>query len=169
MLSGDVEVDETFCGGKPRNKGPWNKRGMGTKKVPVVALVERGGNVRAMPVEKVDANTLRGLINDTVEAGSRIITDENSSYVRATEGYEHESVNHSRKEWARGGVHTNTVEGFFSLLKRGLYGTFHAVSRKHLHRYVSEFQFRYNARHINDGARTELVIQSAVGKRLMYK
>lgn len=126
-------------------------------------------NVRAMPVEKVDANTLRGLINDTVEAGSRIITDEKSSYIRAAEGYTHESVNHSRKEWARGDVHTNTVEGFFSLLKRGLYGTFHAVSRKHLHRYVSEFQFRYNARYVNDGARTALVIQSAVGKRLHYR
>lgn len=168
-LSGIVEVDETYCGGKPRNKGPHNKRGMGTKKIPVVALVERGGNVRALPVEKVDANTLRKIINDTVEVGSRIMTDENSVYQSATVGYSHESINHSEKEWVRGDVTTNTAEGFFSLIKRGLYGTFHAVSRKHLHRYISEFQFRYCARKIDDSDRMELAIKNAVGKRLMYK
>lgn len=168
-LRGIVEVDETYCGGKPRNKGPHNKRGMGTKKIPVVALVERGGNVRALPVEKVDAITLRKIINDTVETGSRIMTDENSVYPSATVGYSHESINHSQKEWVRGDVTTNTAEGFFSLVKRGLYGTFHAVSRKHLHRYISEFQFRYCARKIDDSDRMELAIKNAVGKRLMYQ
>lgn len=135
----------------------------------VVALVERGGNVRALPVEKVDAITLRKIINDTVETGSRIMTDENSVYPSATAGYSHESINHSQKEWVRGDVTTNTAEGFFSLVKRGLYGTFHAVSRKHLHRYISEFQFRYCARKIDDSDRMELAIKNAVGKRLMYQ
>lgn len=169
MLSGTVEMDETYCGGKPRNKGPYNKRGMGTKKVPVVAMVERNGDVRATPVEKVDGQTLRTLITETVEAGSNIYTDEHVSYPAATVGYNHESVNHSHKEWVRGDVYSNTAESFFALVKRGLYGTFHAVSRKHLHRYISEFQFRWCARKINDGERVDLAIKNSVGKRLVYK
>lgn len=81
----------------------------------------------------------------------------------------HQTVNHSRGEYARGSVHTNTIEGFFSLLKRGMMGTFHSVSRHHLHRYVSEFQFRYNARKLEDGQRGALAIQKGQGKRLVYQ
>ncbi|NJL71722.1 MAG: IS1595 family transposase [Candidatus Competibacteraceae bacterium] len=165
MLAGDVEADETWVGGAPRNKGPHNKRGRGTKKQPVAVLVERDGNARAVVVEKVDAKTLRQFISETVEPGSRIMTDENAAYPPATEGYRHESVNHSAKQWVGpGNVHSNTAESFFALVKRGVYGTFHAVSRKHLHRYISEFQFRWNARKINDGDRVERAIQSAVGE-----
>ena len=84
-------------------------------------------------------------------------------------GNRHESVNHTAKEYVRGNVHTNTIEGFFSLLKRGVYGTFHSVSKHHLHRYLDEFSFRYNTRELDDGERTVEAIRGAEGKRLVYR
>jgi predicted cupin superfamily sugar epimerase len=99
------------------------------------------------------------------------MTDESFAYEGIGKHFEggHHTVKHSAKEYARGDVTTNTVEGFFSLLKRGMYGTFHSVSKRHLHRYVSEFEFRYNARKVEDGERTVLAIRKAEGKRLRYK
>jgi hypothetical protein len=119
----------------------------------------------------VTASTLKAALQEHVETSARIVTDEFNVYRRITRGFEggHETVCHSAKEYVRGNVHTNTVEGFFSILKRGINGTFHAVSRKHLHRYVSEFQFRYNTRWFDDGDRTMLAIQAADGKRLTYR
>lgn len=181
-LTGTVEVDETYVGGKPRLKelraqiGPHAvyKRGRAkdfpTRKTPVVALVQRGGQVRALAPEHVTGATLGKVIRATVHPSARLITDELPAYQAIGRDFAaHETVTHSRGEYARGDVTTNTVEGFFSLLKRGLVGTFHHVSRKHLHRYVSEFEFRYNTRHLEDGARTVGAIRAGEGKRLRYR
>lgn len=170
QLTGTVEVDETYVGGRK----PKGQRRMGRPsprdKAPVVALVERYGRVRARHVPDVTAHTLRSAIRENVALPARIVTDEFNCYARVPrDGYQHETVCHSAGEYARGDVHTNTVEGFFALVKRGLYGTFHAVSRKHLHRYLGEFEFRYNTRWLDDGDRTMLAIQAADGRRLTYR
>lgn len=173
MLSGDVEVDETYVGGKPRYTGQ-AKRGRGTDKPPVVAMVERGGEVRASHTTDVTAKTLRAAVRKNVARESRILTDGWIGYKNIGREYDggHEKVNHrqgKQEEWVRGDVHTNTIESFFAILKRGIYGTFHNVSDKHLHRYVSEFEFRYNTRGVDDGERTRRAILGAEGKRLTYK
>ena len=167
-LYGTVEIDETYVGGKPRFKGK-NKRGRGTKKAPVLALVERDGNVRARVIPSVTSRTLRNALR-TVDKRSRVITDELPLYKCLNNRFRrgHFTVNHSLREYVRGDVHTNTVESYFALLKRGLYGTFHAVSKKHLHRYISEFEFRWNTRKVDDGKRVVAAIKGAEGKRLMY-
>jgi transposase-like protein len=170
-LSGTIEADETYVGGKPRYLGQ-HKRGAGSGHAAVVALVERGGRVRSMHMQRVTGANLAKAIRENVSPkDSRLITDERQWYNRVGREFAggHEAVNHRNKEWARGDVTTNTIEGVFSLLKRGIYGTFHSVSKKHLHRYLAEFDFRYNNRRIDDGARTALVIRQAEGKRLRYK
>ncbi len=168
-LSGDVEVDETFVGGKPRYKGK-SKRGTYGKQ-PVVAMVQRGGGVRAKVVPDVTAKTLKAAIREHIDPSSRILTDEHASYVGIGAEFAggHESVKHTAKEYVRGDVTTNTVEGFFSIFKRGMNGVYHNVSRKHLHRYVAEFEFRYNHRALEDGERTVAAIHAAQGKRLFYR
>lgn len=173
-LTGTIEVDETYVGGKPRNRANRETRkslGWFGDKAPVVALVQRGGNVRAMTLPKVNGKNLKKVIRENVHKSARIMTDEASVYNGLGREYEggHHTVVHSRGEYVRGDVTTNTVEGFFSILKRGMMGTFHSVSKKHLHRYVSEFEYRYNTRKLDDGERTVIAIQKAVGKRLMYK
>ena len=167
---GDVEVDETYIGGKPRYKGV-SKRGRGTKKSPVLALVERGGSVRTRPIANVTGKTLKAVIRENVHQSARVITDENSAYTGIGPEFAggHETVRHSAREYVRGDVHSNTVEGFFSIVKLGLHGIYHAVSKEHLHRYLAEFEFRYNNRELEDGERTQKAIQAADGKRLIYK
>lgn len=168
---GDVEVDETYVGGKPRYKGV-SKRGRGTNKQCIVALVERGGSVKTKPVANVTGKTLKQAIRDNVDQSARIITDENSAYTGIGKEFDggHESVCHSAKEYVRLGtdVHSNTIEGFFSIVKRGLNGIYHSVSKEHLHRYLAEYEFRYNRRHLDDGARTVAAIRASEGKRLVY-
>ena len=178
-LSGTVEFDETYVGGKPRH--PSRKadcrvrRGVGDdfkdRKTPVIAGVERGGRVKCRVVTNVTPLTLKAHVLDMVETTARLMTDQSAVYEKLGKQFDggHETVNHSRKEYVRGDVTTNTIEGFFSLLKRGMMGTFHSVSSKHLHRYVSEFEFRYNTRKIDDGERTMLAMQAGCGKRLTYK
>lgn len=172
-LTGIVEVDETYVGGKPRNKNQenWKKSGHATEKAPVVAMVQRGGSVRAQVVPKVNGKNLKKVIDENVDKSATLMTDEASYYRKPGKEFKggHHTVNHSQGEYARGNVTTNTVEGFFSILKRGMIGTFHSVSKKHLHRYVSEFEYKYNTREMEDGERTVLAIQKAVGKRLMYR
>lgn len=167
---GDVEVDEMYIGGKPRYRNQ-SKRGRGTKKQCVVALVERGGSVKTKPVANVTAKTLKQAILDNVDCSARIISDENSAYTGIGLQFDrgHETVRHGAREYVRGDVHSNTIEGFFSIVKRGIGGIYHAVSKEHLHRYLSEFEFRYNNRGLDDGERTVAAIRKADGKRLHYR
>lgn len=168
-LSGVVECDETWVGGKPRVKGI-SKRGRGTKKTPVFAAVERNGRIRRRVVADVTGDTLKDAIRDVVDPRARIMTDENSSYRGIGNEYaSHETVRHGAKEYARGDVHCNTAESSFALVKRGIMGIYHNVSKKHLHRYIWQYDFLWNNRELNDGERMVLAVQASEGKRLMYK
>jgi transposase-like protein len=173
LLAGTVEVDETYVGGKPRPKAgePKSKRGRGTKKTPVVALVERGGRVRARKIDRVDGATLKAAIRENVDRKARIMTDEWHAYSGIGKEFEggHEFVTHSAGEYARGDASTNTAESYFALLKRGVMGSFHHISKQHLDRYCDEFSFRWDYRGINDSDRTTLALKQAEGKRLTYK
>ncbi len=171
LLAGVVEMDETYVGAKRIRGAKRGRPGPDSPKTPVVALVERGGKVRAFPVERVTSDSLRKALKSTARPDVRLITDELRAYGRM-DHENHDTVNHSRVEFVRDVVHTNTVEGFFSLLKRGINGTFHHVSKGHLHRYCAEFEFRYNNRSalgVNDGQRAATLLRSAEGKRLTYK
>lgn len=170
-LSGTVECDETYVGGKPRKGTGPHKRGRGTKKTPVFCIVERGGNIRRKVVANVTAQTLKTAIREQADEAARIITDENNAYtgIGAEFAGGHDTVCHGAGEYARGDVNTNTAESSFALVKRGLMGIYHAVSKKHLPRYLAEYDFRWNTRKMNDGERTVAAIQGAEGKRLMYK
>lgn len=174
-MSGEVEVDETYVGGKPRkgnngeNKKP-SKRGRGTDKTPVVVVVERDGQSRAKKMKQLSAKNLREYIQENVTEEATVNTDGYSGYNNLDKHFpNHEVVDHNSGEFARGRAYTNTAESWFSLLKRGVYGTFHHVSEKHLDRYVDEFVFRWNNRKISDLERTIIAIHTVGRKRLMYK
>jgi transposase-like protein len=170
-LRGEVEVDETYVGGKPRpGTGP-HKRGRGTEKTPVVALVQRQGGVRTRVVERVTAKTLQGAIREAVGKPSVIVTDEFPAYRGIGRHYDdgHFVVNHGLREYVNGPIHTNTAESFFALLKRGVHGTFHHVSKKHLRRYCDEFGFRWDNRKVTDTERTATALKQSKGKRLPYR
>jgi transposase-like protein len=168
VLKGTVEVDETYIGGKTRH----GKRGRGSeRKTLVVALVERGGRMRTKVVERVSAKALKGAIRENVKKSAAIMTDEFQSYRGLGREFTggHETVNHGERQYVRGDVHVNTAESFFALLKRGVRGTFHHVSKQHLHRYCDEFGFRWDHRSVTDGERTVAAIRQAGGKRLLYR
>ncbi|PYV20741.1 MAG: IS1595 family transposase [Acidobacteria bacterium] len=169
-LTGTVECDETYVGGKPRYKGI-SKRGRGTRKTPVFAAVERQGQIRRRVVADVTGETLQDAIREVVDPQARLITDDFQAYKGIGPEYNggHETVCHSTREYVRGDVHTNTAESSFALIKRGIIGIYHNVSREYLHRYLWQFDFTWNNREMKDGERTVLAIQSAEGKRLMYK
>jgi len=170
-LNGTVEVDETFIGGRHRRqKGIRGKAGRGTKKQPVVALLQRGGGVRANVVPSVSSKTLKQAINEHVDRSTRIMTDEFPPYRKICQEYaDHQRVQHGVYEYVRGDAHVNTAESFFALLKRGIHGIYHSVSKKHLHRYVAHAVFLYNNRELNDGERAVAAIRASEGRRLMYK
>lgn len=171
-LKGIVEVDETYIGGKPRKgDNKEHKRGRGTSKIPVVALVERKGKVISKPIEKVNAKTLKGAIKENVNKDSTIMTDEWKSYKGIGKDFKggHGIVNHGMGEYVKDDVYTNTAESYFALLKRGVHGTFHHISKEHLSRYCDEFSFRWNHRKVTDGERTTQAIKGIEGKRLAYR
>lgn len=163
-LGGIVEADETYIGGKSHGTG------RPPVKTPVFALVERGGRVRSFPMPFVTANNLRRSIQEHIDASATLMTDEHPGYTKVGRDFaDHQTVNHSQKEYVRDSASTNTVEGYFSLLKRGLTGTYHHVSPRHLHCYLDEFNFRYNARSANDAVRNLSALKAIEGKRLQYK
>ena len=163
-LGGIVEADETYIGGKSRGMGHIDN------KMPVFALVERGGRVRSFTMPRVTALNLKRSIHEHVQTDAKLMTDEHPGYKAIGKQFaDHQTVNHSQKEYVRGEASTNTVEGYFSLLKRGLTGTYHHVSQKHLHRYLDEFNFRYNARKDSDADRSFLALSKTEGKRLQYR
>lgn len=171
-LNGIVEVDETYVGGKPRKgTGEMHKRGRGTEKAPVLALIERNGRAISKPIEYVDAKTLKGAIKELVNKDATIMTDEWKSYTGIGKDFKggHKVVNHGIGQYVNGDANTNTAESYFALLKRGVMGTFHHVSKKHLNRYCDEFSFRWNNRKVDDGNRAVEAIKGIVGKRLMYR
>lgn len=172
LLKGAVEVDETYVGGKPRRGKNYEwRQGRGTKKQPVIALVERDGRARAFPVVDAKGNTLKEAIRAHVDQLAAIHTDDWSAYRGIGKEFAggHHIVRHSQGEYVRGDATTNEVEAYFALLKRGIVGSFHSVSKKHLHRYCNEFSFRWDHRKLTDGERTVEAIRSGDGKRLRYK
>lgn len=168
-LSGVVEVDETFIGGKGE------MRTKNYRHTPVMALIEQGGKVRTRVIANVGWKNLGQAMNDFITKDSVICTDEHPGYkFPAKEFKKHHTVNHHKLEYCvkkPDGVRamTNHCESFFSLLKRGVYGSWHNVSREHLQKYTNEFAFRWNTRKLTDGARTASVIPMIEGKRLMYR
>src|SRR5216684_1348453 len=184
MLQGIVEADETYVGGRPRPSGkpiekpklgpkdrPWTaparaSYGRGTKKAAVMVLVERNGGARCVPVKRVTSKELGQQIEVNVAKDALLITDDFVSYGKIGRKHEggHEVIRHTDKEYARVRedglvIHTNTAESFFALLKRGHYGVFHQLSKKHLHRYCNEFGFRWDHRHVTDGERMTAAIR----------
>lgn len=167
-LRGDVEVDEVFIGGVSRRRNNEHKARVRTKKTIVVGMKQRGGKVRPRIVADVTGKTLKDVVRQNVDKSARVMTDDWSGYRGLYKEYDHEAVCHSMHEYVRGDVHTNSIEGFFGMLRRGLDGIYHSVSKKHLHRYLAEFQFRHNHGELDDGARTVAAIRAAGGKRLTY-
>jgi transposase-like protein len=170
-LTGIVEVDETYVGGRV-TRGKYKGDPLPDNKTPVVSVLQRGGKVRSQVVKPVTGKNLREVIRKNIKRSktTTIMTDNFRAYKGATKGYvKHESVNHSAKEYVRGDAHTNGVEGFFSLLKRGVMGTFHHISEQHLPLYLAEFDHRHNFRDVTDGERTVEALKMAEGKRLMYR
>jgi transposase-like protein len=173
-LGGEVEVDETFIGGKARNMHKRVKARKitgtcGKDKVCVMGMLERGGNVRAMVVDNRRKKELQKQVHEHIEAGAAIFSDELRSYDGLETDYQHAVINHA-VEYVNGNIHTNGMENLWSLLKRGLHGTYVSVEPFHLFRYIDEQAFRYNNRRdMNDYDRFELAMSQIVGKRLTYE
>ncbi|MGA3317842.1 MAG: IS1595 family transposase [Candidatus Korobacteraceae bacterium] len=171
-LGGEVEVDETFIGGKSRNMHKSKRArvitGTGGKdKTVVMGMMERGGNVRAFVVDNRRKHELQKQIREHVEAGAAIFTDELLSYDGLESDYQHAVINHA-VEYVNDNVHTNGMENFWSLLKRGLHGTYVSVEPFHLFRYIDEQAFRFNYRKMTDAERFDVGVREIVGKRLTY-
>jgi len=177
-----VEADETYIGKREEQRiepwvltqHGWHRRRTGpANKVPVVTLVERGCQARSIKAESIDRETLNKFLTLNIAHKSRLMTDELPVYRNIGKRFaDHESVRHSADEYVRGEAHTNTVEGYFSIFKRGMKGIYQHCDERHLHRYLAEFDFRYSNRvalGVDDGARTARAVEGAVGKRLTYR
>jgi transposase-like protein len=179
-----VEADETYFGNIPDAKRPVSKQrkgrpftkggrvGVGGKRA-VVSLVERGGRVRSFHPGTADSEAVAAIVRENIARETRLHTDESRLYTKVGAQFAaHETVNHSAKEYARGDVTTNSVEGYFSIFKRGMRGVYQHCGEKHLHRYLAEYDFRFNHRvklGYNDGERAALAVKGASGKRLTYR
>jgi transposase-like protein len=179
LLGGErmvLEADTTFVGGKEKNKhvGKRSRANIGGQGKQVVhSLVERNGRVHSHHIPNVSGATLRPILNAHADTKSALMTDTAGGYLHIGKLFaRHEMVDHGADEYVRGDAHSNTVEGVFSILKRGIVGVFHHVSEQHLHRYLAEFDFRYSNRialGVTDGERAELALKGAKGKRLRYE
>jgi transposase-like protein len=164
-----TEADETFIGNK---KGAEKRRGY-SHKMAVLALVERGGDVRSFQIDKARTKDIQPVVNANLDRESMLMTDEATYYRPIGKAYKHHfTVDHGSGEYVRGSVHTNTLEGYFSIFKRGIKGVYQHVSEKHLHRYLAEFDFRYNNRiavGVDDQARALKALRGIAAKRLKYE
>ena len=171
---GTVEVDETFIGHDKTKKPKGEKKGRGYHhKYKVLTLVERGGTTRSFHVDEVNAKTLAPILRQQIYRDANLMTDEASYYTKVGREFaSHGVVRHNQGEYGRGKTHTNTIEGFFSIFKRGMKGVYQHCSKRHLHRYLAEFDFRYNEREafgISDAERAAKALQGITGKRLTYR
>jgi len=180
---GIVEADETYYGDVPESKRrtrttsgrPFTKRGRTgpSNKRAIVSLLERGGRVRSFHPAVADGASVAAIVRENIAREARLHTDESRLYIKVgAEFSAHETVTHSRGEYVRGDVHTNSVEGYFSIFKRGMRGIYQHCGEKHLHRYLAEYDFRYNYRAAlgySDIDRTKVAVQGIAGKRLMYR
>ena len=174
VLAKRLSLTKRYVGGKEANKhrSKRNSGNIGGKgKEAVFSLVERGGKVRSHHVANVTAKTLRPIMDEQIAEATRTMSDDGGA--RARHGSpDHHSVNHSIGEYVRGDVHTNTIEGYFSIMKRGIVGVYHHVSPQHLKRYLAEFDFRYNERmalNVSDVERAAKAVKGVVGKRVTYQ
>ena len=162
-LDNEVEVDETYVGGKNKNRHESKKieasQGRSLKdKTPVFGMIERDGKLVAKKVEDVSSETLTKEAIKSIKESAMVYTDEWLGYKGVSKIYDHQIVKHNEKEYVNGRIHTNTIEGFWSLLKRGIFGIYHFTSKKHLQKYVDEFVFRYNTRTIEESKRFNLLL-----------
>jgi len=174
MLENLVEIDETFIGGKNKNrhkhkKIPNSQGRSWVDKTPVLGLLERNGNLITQVVSNTRQNTLEPIIRVNIKKDSDVFTDEWFAYQNLSKWYNHQIVNHRKKEYVNGNATTNSIEGFWSHLKRGIYGNYHWVSKKHLSNYANEFTLRYNARKYSEQERFDLVLLSSINQRLTYQ
>jgi len=174
MLGNTVEIDETFIGGKNKNRH-WNKKvphsqGRNWKdKIPVLGIIQRNGNLIAEVVPNTKQNTLVSIIKVNVKKGSNLYSDEWYRHSDLYKDYNHQIVNHSAKQYVNGDVSTNTIESAWAPFKRSVYGIYHLISKKHAQKYVDEFTLRFNTRKNDTQERFDLVLSSLIGKRMTYQ
>ena len=174
QFKGEIEADETYVGGKAENKHR-SKRVKGAQgrsmkvKTPVMGIIERGGRIVTFPVTSLSSAAIIPVLTKYVTPDSTIYSDEWSGYKDVHRSFHHEVIKHKKDEFVRGRAHTNTIEGYWSLLKRGIYGIYHQTSSKHLHRYCVEFSFRYNTRKLTEEERFIEALKMAYEKRLKYQ
>ena len=171
-LNDEVEADETFIGGKEKNKHAWQRTGGkqgGAGKIAVLGMLERGGELRTGVTPNLSARNVQTVIRDNVKAGTSLMTDEHGSFVGLAEDYYHHRVNHSAGEYVRHYIlHTNGIESVWALFKRQIIGTHHFLSPKHLNAYLGEMTWRFNLRKMDEGARVNALLSQTSG-RLTYK
>lgn len=175
VLHGEIEVDETYIGGKRANMSNAKRKALADTgrgavgKAAVMGLQQRGGAVVAMHVASTDRATLEPIVEGTVAQGSSVYTDESRSYIHLKRAFDHQAVKHSASEYVRERASTNSIESFWALIKRGYYGTHHWWSFKHLHRYVAEYVYRQKTRHLKGLDAIGALIQASQGKTLSYE